>query len=176
VIGRGGSRSRYSTKSENPKRNNWHSEAKTAAVMLPTNDRMVRQCLRYNTPYRPQQYRSELQKNTVSESCLVITAVLHSNLKRAFSSDMYEYMHISVGTATGYGLDGPVSIPGRGKVSLFSTASIPPLRPTQPPIQLIPGAISLGIMQLGREADHSPPFSAEVNITWSYTSSLRTSS
>jgi hypothetical protein len=33
---------------------------------------------------------------------------------------------------------------------------------TQPPIQWVPGALSLGIMRPGREADHSPPSSAEV--------------
>jgi hypothetical protein len=32
----------------------------------------------------------------------------------------------------------------------------------QPPFQLEPGALSLGIKQLGREADHLPPSSAEV--------------
>jgi hypothetical protein len=33
---------------------------------------------------------------------------------------------------------------------------------TQPPIQCVPGALSLGVKRPGREADHSPPFSAEV--------------
>jgi hypothetical protein len=33
---------------------------------------------------------------------------------------------------------------------------------TQPPIQWVPGAISLGVKRPGREADHSPPSSAEV--------------
>jgi len=32
---------------------------------------------------------------------------------------------------------------------------------TQTPIQWAPGAISLGIKRPGREADNSPPFSAE---------------
>jgi hypothetical protein len=31
----------------------------------------------------------------------------------------------------------------------------------QPPIQWVPGALSLGVKQLGREADHSPSSSAE---------------
>jgi len=34
--------------------------------------------------------------------------------------------------------------------------------PTQPPIQRIPGALSLGVKRPVREADHSLPFSAEV--------------
>jgi hypothetical protein len=36
------------------------------------------------------------------------------------------------------------------------------LGPTQPPIQWVPGALSLGIKRPGREADHSPPSSAKV--------------
>jgi hypothetical protein len=34
--------------------------------------------------------------------------------------------------------------------------------PTQPPIQWVPGTLSLGVKWPGREADHSPPSSAEV--------------
>jgi hypothetical protein len=33
---------------------------------------------------------------------------------------------------------------------------------TQPPIQWVPGALSLGVKRPLREADHSPPSSAEV--------------
>jgi hypothetical protein len=47
----------------------------------------------------------------------------------------------------------------RGKLSLFSTASSPALRPTQTPIQWTPGALYTGIKRPEREADHSPPFS-----------------
>jgi hypothetical protein len=39
--------------------------------------------------------------------------------------------------------------------------------PTQPPIQWIPGALSLGVKRPRREADHSPPSSVEVNNAWS---------
>jgi hypothetical protein len=39
-------------------------------------------------------------------------------------------------------------------------ASRTALGPTQPPIQWVPGALSLGVKRLGREADHSPPSSA----------------
>jgi hypothetical protein len=38
------------------------------------------------------------------------------------------------------------------------------LGPTQPPIQWVPGAVSLGVKWPGREADHSPPSSAEVKM------------
>jgi hypothetical protein len=71
----------------------------------------------------------------------------------------------SVGIAVGYGLDdrgSRVRFPaGTGNFS-FHTAFRPALGPTQPPIQWVPGAVSLGVKRPGREADHSPPSSAEV--------------
>jgi hypothetical protein len=57
------------------------------------------------------------------------------------------------------------SIPGGGGglgISLFITASRTALGPTQPPIQWVPGTLSLGVKRPAREADHSPPSSAEV--------------
>jgi hypothetical protein len=55
-------------------------------------------------------------------------------------------------------------------IFLFTTASRTALGPTQPPIKWVPGALSLGVNRSGREADHSPPSSAEVKNAWSYTS------
>jgi hypothetical protein len=43
--------------------------------------------------------------------------------------------------------------------------------PTQPPIQWVPGSLSLGVTRSGREAGHSLPSSAKVKNAWSYTSS-----
>jgi hypothetical protein len=48
------------------------------------------------------------------------------------------------------------------EIFLFTTASRLALGPTQPPIQWVPGAVSLGVKWPGREADHSPPSSADV--------------
>jgi hypothetical protein len=47
-------------------------------------------------------------------------------------------------------------------IFLLTTASRPALGPTQPPVQWVPGALSLGVKWPGREADHLPPSSAEV--------------
>jgi hypothetical protein len=47
-------------------------------------------------------------------------------------------------------------------IFLFTTASRTALGPTQPPIQWVPGALSLGVKRPGREASHSPLSSAEV--------------
>jgi hypothetical protein len=42
--------------------------------------------------------------------------------------------------------------------------------PPQPPIQWVPGALFLEVKRPKRDADHSPPSSAEVKNKWSYTS------
>jgi hypothetical protein len=47
-------------------------------------------------------------------------------------------------------------------IFLFTTVSRTALWPTQPPIQWVSGVVSLGVKRPGREADHSPPSSAEV--------------
>jgi hypothetical protein len=66
--------------------------------------------------------------------------------------------------ALGYGLDDWVFESRQGLGIFFSTiTSRPALGPTQPPIQWVPGALSLEVKRQGREADHSPPSSAEVN-------------
>jgi hypothetical protein len=77
----------------------------------------------------------------------------------------------SVGIALGYGLDDRwfESWHGLG-IFLFPTAFRPALRPTQSPIQWVSGALSLGVKQPGREADHSPPSSPAVKNVRSYTS------
>jgi hypothetical protein len=41
------------------------------------------------------------------------------------------------------------------KIFLFTTATRTALGPTQPPIQWVTGALSLGVKRPGREADHS---------------------
>jgi hypothetical protein len=50
----------------------------------------------------------------------------------------------------------------------FDTASRLALGPIHP-IKWLPGALTLWVKPPGREAQHSPPSSAEVNA-WSYTS------
>jgi hypothetical protein len=55
-------------------------------------------------------------------------------------------------------------------IFLFITVSRTALGPTQPPTQWVPGSLSLWVKRPGREADNSPPFSAEVNNAWNYTS------
>jgi hypothetical protein len=52
---------------------------------------------------------------------------------------------------------------------LFFTSSRPALRPNQPPMEWVQGFLSPEVKQQGREADHSPPNSAEVKNMWIYT-------
>jgi hypothetical protein len=59
---------------------------------------------------------------------------------------------------------------GQDGIFLLATASRPALRPTQPPIQWESGALTSRVNRSGRETDHSPPSSAEVNNEWCYTS------
>jgi hypothetical protein len=53
---------------------------------------------------------------------------------------------------------------------LFATAFKLALGPTQSHIQWVPGAPSLRVKRPGRETDHSPPSSSEVQNAWRYTS------
>jgi len=64
----------------------------------------------------------------------------------------------SVGIATDYGLNNPGSYPGGDEIF---RPSRPALRPTQPPVQWVPG-LSRVKVRPGRAADHSPPTSAAV--------------
>jgi hypothetical protein len=54
----------------------------------------------------------------------------------------------SVGIATGYGLNGQSSSPGRVEIFLLSMSSRPVLGTNQPPTQWVPG-----VKRPGREAD-----------------------
>jgi hypothetical protein len=71
----------------------------------------------------------------------------------------------SVGIALGYGLDdwgSRIRFPAEAGNFSFHTASITAMGSTQPLFQWVSGALSLGVKRPGREADHSPPSSAEV--------------
>jgi hypothetical protein len=81
-------------------------------------------------------------------------AIFHTSL--AFILTLLGYW------ATGWTI-GVLGFDSRRRLGIFLfTASRKALGPTQPPIQWVPGALSLGIKWPGREADHSPPSSAVV--------------
>jgi hypothetical protein len=56
----------------------------------------------------------------------------------------------------GMGHWGRSSSPGKVKNFLFSKSSRSALGSTQPPIQWVPGVLSLGLKRQAREADHCP--------------------
>jgi hypothetical protein len=60
--------------------------------------------------------------------------------------------------------------PCRVKNFNFSISSKSVLGSTEPSVQWVPGAFFTWVKQQEREADHSPPTSAEVKKTWIYTS------
>jgi hypothetical protein len=67
-------------------------------------------------------------------------------------SNSIKCMHkktVGVGIATGYGLEGPGSIPDSENVFLFSTASRPTLGPTLLPIKWVPEVFSPGVKRKG---------------------------
>jgi hypothetical protein len=77
----------------------------------------------------------------------------------------------AVGVATGYGLDDRMiggSISGGAGNFLFDTMSRPALGLTQPPIQWIKGALSLGVKRRGCKPDNSVLSSAEVECVELY--------
>jgi hypothetical protein len=77
----------------------------------------------------------------------------------------------AVGIATGYGLHdqrGRNSSPDRVKSFLHLVQTGSGVHPTS--YLMGTGALSPGVKRPGREADHSPPASAEVKKTWIYTS------
>jgi hypothetical protein len=109
--------------------------------------------------------------------------VLLSKLKKRISQPfktitefIWLYMYLVsrdsvVGIATSYELDDRrvgVRVPVGPRI--FSTSSKPALRSTQPPIQWVPGALLPGVKRQGRDADHSPPASAQVKKMWIYIS------
>lgn len=73
-----------------------------------------------------------------------------------------ESQESSVSIASGYRLNGWGSIPGRGKIFLFSKESRLALWPAQLLGQWVRETVSLGIKRQGREADHPLPSSDEV--------------
>jgi len=52
-------------------------------------------------------------------------------------------------------------------IFLFAISSRPALEPTQPPSQWVPEVLSRRVKRQEREADHSPPSSAENENEWS---------
>jgi hypothetical protein len=71
---------------------------------------------------------------------------------------------------SGWTIGGSILDRGRERTFLpFALASIPVLRPIQPPVHWVLAALYAGVERPERGADHSPPSNAEINV-WSCTS------
>jgi hypothetical protein len=71
----------------------------------------------------------------------------------------------SVSIVFDYGLDDrAIGVWSRQGQRIFPLTSVcrPALRPTQPPVQWVPGSFSRGKARPGRDSDHLPPSNAEV--------------
>jgi hypothetical protein len=96
-----------------------------------------------------------------------LTVAISLSIKSFFQSLnlLHKRRDSSVGIVLGYGLDDQGSRfdswQGLG-IFFLTTVFRMALGPTQPPIQWVPGTLSLGIKWPGHEADHSPPSSVEV--------------
>jgi hypothetical protein len=88
------------------------------------------------------------------------------------SADLHVSRDSAVGIATGYGLDDRgVEFESR-EGQEFSLLHVVQTGAGAPPISLSnrQRGLSPGVKRQGREADHSPPTSAEVKKMWIYTS------
>jgi hypothetical protein len=102
-------------------------------------------------------------KKATAQRCLV-TSIRNPEYHSLFLSRVRDVVAQSVQRrATGW-MIGVLEFDSRRGLGifLFTTASRTALEPTQPPMQCVQGALSLGVKRPGREADHSPPSSAEV--------------
>jgi hypothetical protein len=115
-------------------------------------------------------HKLAIELHLVVESCTICSFRCRRSVRKLTDTPSYFHwyksQYSSVNIATDYGLDDRmirVRIPAGGLgILLFDTVSRSALGPTQPPIRWVPGALSLGVKRLGREADHSPPSNAEV--------------
>jgi hypothetical protein len=74
---------------------------------------------------------------------------------------MYTSLELHTGTGIIFWTTGRSGFDPRQTQEIFPLTSVsrPALEPTQPPVQWVPGVLS---PRPGRDADHSPPSSAEV--------------
>jgi hypothetical protein len=86
-----------------------------------------------------------------------VVTVLSSHYERPG----FEFRAVTAQSVYRWAMGWTIWVLGLG-IFLFITASRTALGPTQPPIQWVPGPLSLGVKRPEREADHSPPSSAEV--------------
>jgi hypothetical protein len=108
-----------------------------------------------------------------SRSISIPSSHLSLSLPNGPFSFMFSYQNlaVAVGIATGYGLDDRgvgVRVPVESRI--FSSSRRPDRLGVHPSYPVGTGGSFPGVKRPGREADHSPPASAEVKEMWIYTS------
>jgi hypothetical protein len=127
-------------------------------------------------------HKIAIQLHLVAENCTICTSRCRRPVRKLSDTSSYaarianDTLHLQAVVTSvqsqSYGVDDRDSVPGRDRKGyfLFTTTSRLALRPTQPPIQWIPGALSPGEKRPGCEADHSPSSTVKVRKAWSYNS------
>jgi hypothetical protein len=119
-------------------------------------------------PYFVQNMSKHVRKNSIGSNCSVVHRIAAGGVSQPSGVCvcvfvLYREPGELSGIALDYGVDDRRFESRRGLgIFLFTTASRPALGPTQPPIQWVPGALSLGAKRSGRESYQSPPSSAKV--------------
>jgi hypothetical protein len=129
-------------------------------------------------------HKIEIQLHLVAESCIICSSRSRWPVWKLLDIPSYirpsrtrleivtSRIQAGIAQSVGTTFRAQVSIPDRDNDDRFllSTASRPTLGPTQPLTQWVPGVLTTGAKQPGRQADHSLKSSIEVKNTWSYTS------
>jgi hypothetical protein len=122
----------------------------------------------------------EESDHSLTEGAMLEFAWRKSNIRKHLSQGIWspgrylskEPPNSVVGIVTDYGLDDRgvgVRVPVKSRI-LSSHVVQTDSGAHQPPIQQVPGALSVEVKRQEREADHSSPASAEFKKMWIYTS------
>jgi hypothetical protein len=109
----------------------------------------------------PQCMSCKLMVNVSQQLCTTLSSSFVPIFLRLFSAAVIAQSVYRWATGWTIGVLGFDYRRGLG-IFLFAIASRTALGSTQPPLQWVPGSLSLGVKRLGREAVHSPPSSVEV--------------
>jgi hypothetical protein len=153
-----------------------HTSLKPHTLNRPHFVRSLRKCMKLTrngdvVSLFPDILPPEQRNDTTLRRHRAVQGQLHSGKCRAIVIPKHilpqYYSRVSSGSiVSDYGLDDRaigVRSPAGQRIFPLASVSRPALGPTQPPVLCVPGVLSPGVKaRPGRDADHSPPSSAEV--------------